>query len=49
MLWVLFVLLLLLWLLSGGFHMAGTLIRLVLVVALAGFLVELITGRRATV
>lgn len=49
MLWSLLVILLLLWLLGWGFHVAGTLIHLVLVIALVVFLIELIAGRRAAV
>jgi hypothetical protein len=48
-LWSLFIILLLLWLLGWGFHVAGAFIHWVLVIALAVFLIELITGRRAAV
>ncbi|HEX4604463.1 MAG TPA: lmo0937 family membrane protein [Candidatus Angelobacter sp.] len=47
MLWSLLVILLLLWMLGWGFHVAGTLVHLLLVIALVVFLIELITGRRA--
>lgn len=49
MLWTVFAILLLLWLLGWGFHIAGSLIHLVLVIALAVLLFEAITGRRAAV
>jgi hypothetical protein len=49
MLWTVFAILLLLWLLGWGFHIAGSLIHLILVVALVVLLVEVITGRRAAV
>jgi Family of unknown function (DUF5670) len=49
MLWTVFAILLLLWLLGWGFHIAGSLIHLVLVIALVVLVIELITGRRATV
>ena len=47
MLWTIFVILLVLWLLGFGFHVAGSLIHLLLVVAVVVLLLELITGRRA--
>ena len=46
MLWTIFVLLLILWLLGWGFHVAGSLIHLLLVVALVVLLINMITGRR---
>ena len=49
MLWTIFAILLLLWLLGWGFHVAGGLIHLILVIALVVLVVQLITGRRATV
>lgn len=49
MLWTIFVIVLLLWLLGWGFGVAGSLIHLLLVVALVVLLIELITGRRAAV
>ena len=49
MLWTIFAIVLLLWLLGWGFHIAGSLIHLLLVVALVVFLIEIITGRRAAV
>jgi hypothetical protein len=49
MLWTIFVILLLLWLLGWGFHIAGSLIHLILVLAVIVLLIEVITGRRAAV
>jgi Family of unknown function (DUF5670) len=49
MLWTIFAILLLLWLLGWGFHVAGGLIHLLLVVALVILVIQLITGRRAVV
>jgi hypothetical protein len=49
MLWTVFAILILLWLVGWGFHVAGSLIHLLVVVALVVLLVQLITGRRATV
>jgi hypothetical protein len=49
MLWTIFAILLILWLLGFGFHVAGSLIHLLLVVALVVLLIELITGRRSAV
>jgi hypothetical protein len=49
MLWTIFAIVILLWLLGWGFHIAGSLIHLLLVVALVVFLIEIITGRRAAV
>lgn len=46
MLWTIFAILLVLWLLGWGFHVAGSLIHLILVVALAVLVVNLLTGRR---
>ena len=47
MLWTIFAILLVLWLLGFGFHVAGGLIHLLLVVAVVVLLIQLITGRRA--
>jgi hypothetical protein len=47
MLWTIFVVLLLLWILGFSFHIAGSLIHLVLVVAVVVLIIQLITGRRA--
>jgi hypothetical protein len=49
MLWTIFVIVLLLWLLGWGFHVAGSLIHLLLVVAVVILAIQLITGRRAVV
>jgi hypothetical protein len=49
MLWTIFAILLLLWLLGWGFHVAGGLIHLLLVVALVVLVIQLITGRRAVI
>ena len=46
MLWTILVLLLILWLLGFTVFHAGALIHLILVVALAVFLINIITGRR---
>jgi hypothetical protein len=47
MLWTIFVILLVLWLLGFSFHIAGSLIHLLLVVALIVLVINLISGRRA--
>jgi hypothetical protein len=47
MLWTIFVILLVLWLLGFMLHIAGGLIHLILVVAAAVLIYNLITGRRA--
>lgn len=49
MLWTIFAILLILWLLGWGFHIAGSVIHLLLVVALVVLLIQLFTGRRAVV
>ena len=46
MLWTLVVLLLLFWVIGFAFDVAGGIIHLLLVIALAMFLVNLIRGRR---
>jgi hypothetical protein len=46
MLWTILVVLLILWLLGFTVFHAGALIHLILVVALAIFLINIITGRR---
>ncbi len=46
MLWTIFAILIILRLLGWGFHVAGALIHLLLVVALIVLIVNLITGRR---
>jgi hypothetical protein len=47
MLWTIFVILLVLWILGFSFHIAGSLIHLLLVVALILLLFNLFSGRRA--
>jgi len=47
MLWTIFVILLVLWLLGFSFHIAGSLIHLLLVVAVIVLVINLISGRRA--
>ena len=49
MLWTIFAILLVLWLLGFGFHVAGSLIHLLLVIAVVILLVNLLTGRRTAV
>jgi hypothetical protein len=49
MLWAIFAILLILWLLGWGFHVAGSLIHLLLVVAVVILIINLVTGRRTTV
>jgi len=46
MLWGIFVILLILWLLGFSFHIAGSLIHLLLVVALIVLVINLVSGRR---
>lgn len=47
MLWTVVVLLLVLWLLGFSFHVAGGLIHILLVIALAVMVINLVSGRRA--
>ena len=47
MLWTIFVVLLVLWLLGFGFHIAGGLIHILLVVALVILVINLVSGRRS--
>ncbi len=47
MLWTIFAILIILWLLGWGFHVAGSLIHLLLVIALIMAVINLVTGRRA--
>jgi hypothetical protein len=49
MLWTIFAILLILWLLGFSFHVAGSLIHLLLVVAVILLVVNLITGRETVV
>ena len=46
MLWTIFVVILILWILGFSFHIAGGLIHLLLVVALAVLIFNLVTGRK---
>lgn len=46
MLWAIFVIVLVLWLLGFSFHIAGSLIHLLLVVALIILVFNLVSGRR---
>ena len=47
MLWTIFAILLVLWLLGWGFPVAGSLIHLLLVVAVIVAIINLVSGRRA--
>jgi hypothetical protein len=47
MLWTIFAILIILWLLGWGFHVAGNLIHLLLVIALVVAVINLVSGRRA--
>jgi hypothetical protein len=47
MLWTIFVILLVLWILGFSLHVAGSLIHLLLVVALVVLVINLISGRRS--
>jgi hypothetical protein len=47
MLWAVFIIVLLLWLLGFSFHIAGSLIHLLLVVAVVILIFNLVTGRRS--
>ena len=47
MLWTIFVILLILWLLGFSFHIAGSLIHILLVIAVVVLVINLISGRRA--
>jgi hypothetical protein len=49
MLWTIFAILLILWLLGWGFHVAGSLIHLLLVVAAVILLINVITGRSTAI
>ena len=48
MLWTIVAIFLILWLLGFTLHIGGSLIHLLLVVALVVFLINLVTGRRGT-
>jgi hypothetical protein len=47
MLWTIFVVILILWLLGFSLHVAGSMIHLLLAVALVVFVINLLGGRRA--
>lgn len=47
MLWTIFAILLILWLLGWGFHVGGSLIHALLVIALVVAVINLVSGRRA--
>ena len=47
MLWTIFLVLVVLWMLGFSFHIAGSLIHLLLVVAVIVLIYNLITGRRS--
>ena len=47
MLWTIFVILLILWLLGFSLHIAGSLIHILLVIAVVVLVINLISGRRA--
>ena len=49
MLWTLIVLLFMFWLLGFGFHVAGGIIHVLLVIAVILLLVNLISGRRTVI
>ena len=49
MLWTIFAILLILWLLGFSFHVAGSFIHLLLVVAVVVLIINLISGRRTVV
>lgn len=46
MLWTIVAILLILWLLGFGFHVAGGLIHILLVIAVVVVIINLVTGRR---
>jgi hypothetical protein len=47
MLWTIFAILIILWLLGWGFHVAGSLIHFLLVIALIVAVINLVSGRKA--
>ncbi len=47
MLWTIFAILLILWLLGFGFHVAGSLIHILLVLAVVVLIINLVSGSRA--
>ena len=48
MLWTIFVILLVLWLLGFSFHIAGSLIHILLVIAVIVLIFNLVSGRRGS-
>lgn len=46
MLWTIFAILIILWLLGWGFHVAGSFIHLLLVIALIVAIINLVSGRK---
>jgi Family of unknown function (DUF5670) len=46
MLWTIVAILLVLWLLGWGFHIAGSLIHLLLLIAVVVLIINLVTGRK---
>jgi hypothetical protein len=49
MLWTIFVILLILWLLGFSFHVAGSLVHLLLVIAVVVLIINLLSGRSTAV
>ena len=49
MLWTIVAILLIMWLLGFSFHIAGSLVHLLLVIALVVIVINLLSGRRAIV
>jgi hypothetical protein len=49
MLWTIFVILVVMWLLGFSLHIAGSLIHLLLVVALIVLVINLVSGRRGVI
>jgi hypothetical protein len=49
MLWTIFAILVILWLLGWGFHVAGGLIHLLLVIAVLVAVINLMSGRKTAV
>jgi hypothetical protein len=47
MLWTIFVILLVLWLLGFSLHIAGSMIHILLVIALVVLVINLVSGRRS--
>lgn len=47
MLWTIFVILLILWILGFSFHVMGSFIHILLVIAVIVLIINLISGRRA--